>query len=58
MFGKKRCGGQKIFGIPLGWMLVILGAGILLGYIMPYYLLIIIFGIALIVAGIFVIRKK
>ena len=56
MWRKRCCGGRSKF--PIGAILVALGVGILLAYIIPYYILITLLGIALIAAGIWFIRKK
>lgn len=56
MWRKRCCGGRRKF--PIGAILIALGVGILLAYIIPYYILITLLGIALIAAGIWFIRKK
>ncbi|MEE1046587.1 MAG: hypothetical protein U0M60_04090 [Clostridia bacterium] len=56
MWRRKCCGGKNRF--PTGLMLIALGIGILLAYIIPYYVLIAMLGIGLIAAGIWFIRKK
>lgn len=43
---------------PVGHVLIALGIGLLLAYIIPYYLLIALLGIALICLGIYVWVKK
>ncbi|MEG1442293.1 MAG: hypothetical protein RSB38_07390 [Oscillospiraceae bacterium] len=43
---------------PIGHILVALGVGLFLAYIIPYYLLIALLGIALIGVGIYVWCKK
>ncbi|MBO5135792.1 MAG: hypothetical protein J5984_05820 [Clostridia bacterium] len=43
---------------PLGWFFVALGLGILLAHVIPYYLLLAFFGIALICVGINFITRK
>lgn len=58
MWGRKRCCCKKSSGIPLGPVLIALGAGILLAYIIPYYVLIAMLGLALVGVGIWFIRKK
>lgn len=50
------CRPQRCKGI--GVILISVGAGILLGYIIPYYLLIFLFGCVLIFLGIRAILKK
>ena len=55
---RRRCGCGGKGGFPLGPLLIALGVGILLSYIIPYYILITLLAIALISAGICVIRKK
>lgn len=55
---KKRCCGCKRPRRPIGHILVALGVGLFLAYIIPYYLLIALLGIALIVAGIYIWTKK
>ena len=58
MWRKKRCGCRQNSGRQIGIILIALGLGIFLAYIIPYYLLITILGVALIVLGIWYIMKK
>lgn len=51
-----RGGGKGCFSV--GAMLIALGVGVLMAYIIPYYILVILLGIALIVAGLRVIRHR
>ncbi len=53
----KKCGCKKSF-FTYGPVLIALGSGMVLAYIMPYYLLIIIMGIALVICGISCLKKK
>ena len=55
---RKCCGGKKNCRFPIGPFLIAIGAGILLAYIIPYYILIMLLGIAFVVAGVCVINKK
>lgn len=54
----RRCCRKGKGRFPTGPILIAMGIGILLAYIIPYYILITILGIALIAAGICVIRQK
>ncbi len=56
MWKKRCCGGGSRF--PSGGLLIALGIGILLAYIIPYHILITMLGVALIVAGIRVIIRR
>ncbi len=58
MWIKRNCGCKSGCRISIGPILITLGAGILLAYIIPYYILITLLGVALVVAGICCIRKK
>jgi len=49
---RRRCGCHGRNPLPLGAILISLGLGIFLAHIIPYYLLITLFGIALICMGI------
>ncbi len=55
---RKCCGGRRSCRFPIGPLLISIGSGILLAYIIPYYILIIMLGIALVIAGIWFVGKK
>lgn len=55
MWNRKCCGKRGKF--PIGPLLIALGVGILLAYIIPYYILVTLLGLALIITGIWFIRK-
>lgn len=54
----KNCRCRKHNGFPIGAILIALGIGIFIANIIPYYLLIAMLGIALIVFGICYIIKR
>ncbi len=54
---RRNCGCNKKCGCSLGSLLIAAGAGILIAYIIPYYLLIILLGIAFVTAGIWLVGK-
>ncbi|MBS6832988.1 MAG: hypothetical protein SPH44_08700 [Eubacteriales bacterium] len=56
MLFKKRCCRNRC-GCSVGRLLIAIGAGLMLAYIIPYYLLIIILGIGLIAAGIWLSKR-
>lgn len=58
MWIRRNCSGKGGCRFPVGSLLITLGAGILLAYIIPYYILITMLGVALVAAGICCIRKK
>lgn len=58
MFFKQKCGCKKRRNFPYGPVLISLGAGLMLAYIIPYYILVTILGVGLIIAGIFFLQKK
>lgn len=57
MFLKKRCCCKKN-RFPFGAVFISAGVGLMLAYIIPYYLLIVMLGVSLISAGIYFIRKN
>ncbi len=58
MWNKRKCGCKPHRGLgTYGPMLIALGIGLILAYIIPYYILIILLGIGLVVAGVVFLRK-
>ena len=57
MFFRKKCC-RRPNGFPTGHILIAAGVGLMLAYIIPYYITVIIIGIGLVVAGICFLRKK
>jgi len=55
---RRRCGCRRNGRAPMGPLLIAIGVGVLLAYIMPYYMLIIMFGVALVAMGIWFVCKK
>lgn len=58
MSRRKNCRCRKGGGFPIGAILIALGLGIFIANIIPYYLLIAMLGIALIIFGICYIIKR
>lgn len=54
---RRNCGCNKKCGCSFGALLIAAGSGILIAYIIPYYLLIILLGIAFVAAGIWLVGK-
>ncbi len=54
---RRNCGCNKK-GCSFGSLLIAAGVGILIAYIIPYYLLIILLGIAFVAAGIWLVGKS
>ncbi len=58
MWNKRKCGCRPRRGFcTYGPILIALGIGLMLAYIIPYYLLIILLGIGLIAGGVILLRK-
>lgn len=54
----KCCRGGGKGGFSAGAMLIALGVGVLMAYIIPYYILVTMLGIALIIAGLKIITHR
>lgn len=58
MWNKRKCGRPPQHGLgSCGSVLIALGVGLILAYIIPYYILIIMLGTGLVLGGIFSFRK-
>ncbi len=58
MWFRRRCGCKKGGMGIIGPILIAVGAGLILAYILPYYFLITILGIGLVAAGIHFIKQR
>lgn len=58
MWQRRGCGCKRRWNGSLGLILISLGLGIFLARVIPYYLLIILFGCSLIVMGIRYLLRK